>query len=149
VYAATLGVNGVMRTATFPPTTLPQGAHLQVRWDGDTAQLVSASGRVIATAPATIKRGAPFRMLRAPKGVHARRLGRRVAVAWLARARTGYTITSGQSRGAAGTHLLKSVRAGASGRRRMTIRLPRGDRWVGVRALRGSTTSRMVPSRVR
>jgi hypothetical protein len=149
VYAATLGVDGTLRTATFPATTLPQGTALHVQWNGATAQLVSPGGHVIATAVVTTRHGSRFAVLPTPRALKARRVGRQVTVSWLGAAATSYSVSSGTSPAGAGAHLLKSIKRGAAGRRRVVVRAHKGDRWIGLRAIKGSTTSRMVTAQVR
>jgi hypothetical protein len=149
VYAAAFGVDGVMREATFAPTTLPRRVPLHVRWRGPAAELFSAGGDLLATAPVTTTRGSPFPMLPLPRAVHARRNGQDVVVTWLARPRTSYTVTSGPTRGRAHWDTVTFVRDGQTGRRRITVRLPKGDRWIGVRAVRDSVFSRLVATQVR
>jgi hypothetical protein len=149
VYAAVFGADGVMRTATFAPLMLPKGMPLGVRWRGPAAELFSADGHVLAMAPIASTQGSRFAMLPLPRAVHARRAGDAVVITWLARRRTSYTIESGRDRGAAGTRPVTYVRDGPTGRRRIVVRLPRGDRWVGVRAVRDTTFSRLVATPVR
>jgi hypothetical protein len=148
-YVATLGYDGVLREATFPATTLPNQVRLQVRRMPGTAKLVTASGDVIATAPLMTTRLSRFHVLPLPKGVHARRIGAQVVVSWLARPRTGYKISAGPTRGAAGVYVIRYVSAGAGGRRRASVSLPKSNRWIGVRALGSDATSRLAPTRIR
>jgi len=72
-----------------------------------------------------------------------------VVLLWRAAAHTGYLVTSGPTRGAARMHELKWVSAASAGARRIVVRLPAGHRWIGLRAVKGSTTSRIVARRVR
>jgi hypothetical protein len=148
IYVATLGIDGVLRETTFPATTLPKGVPLEVRRERGSARVVTPSGQVLASAAITATRGERFPMLPRPHGLHARRDGERIVVSWLAAPRTDYKITSGTSRAGAGVHVHTYVTAGRPGRRRVELRLPQREDWVGLSAIRGSTTSRMVVARV-
>jgi hypothetical protein len=148
VYAAALGVDGTLKTATFPATALPQGTQLHVVWDGTTAKLLSPAGRMIAVARVTTAHGSRFPVVAGPRGVKARRVGRRVVVSWRAKVQTSYSLSAGASRAAAGARLLKTQARGRAGRRRVVVRLRKAERWVGVRALKGSARSRIVAAKV-
>jgi hypothetical protein len=144
VFVSTLGVDGTRRSATFAPVALPKGEPLHVTRTAAGAQLRTRSGAVLASASLEVEHGSAFHMLRRPRGVHVRRVGDRVRVSWIARARTGYRITSGSTRGSAGRQELAYSDDGRSGRRAVTVDLPAGHRWVGVRAVHLYTFSRMV-----
>jgi hypothetical protein len=148
LYAAAFWPNGVSRRATFPATALPDGVPLRISWDRDTAQLLSPTGGRVATAQARTSFGKPFPMLPLPRQVHLRRVHGGVALTWRAAADTVYDVTSGATRAAARAHALVQVREGQAGRRRVVVRPERGDRWIGVRAIRGSTFSRTVTRRL-
>jgi hypothetical protein len=149
LYVAALGVDGSMRTATLAPTTLPRGSKLEVRWNGANAELRAPDGRVLARATVTTVRGSRFPMLALPKALHAQRSGRRVVVTWRARSRTSYAVSVGADRARAGTRKVQFVRAGRATRHRLVLRLRQRDRWVGLRAIRGSVTSRLAVAKIR
>lgn len=148
LYVAALGTDGVRRTATFPATALPERVRLRVSWDRERAQLLSPTGRQVATAKVRTSLGSSFPMLPRPRQVHVRPVRDGVAVTWLAAAHTVYAVTSGVARGAARSHSLVQVREGPAGRRRVVVRPVRGDRWIGVWAIRDSTFSRTVTLRL-
>jgi hypothetical protein len=81
--------------------------------------------------------------------VQVRRVHGGVAVTWLAAADTSYAVTPGATRGAAAVLSVSNVPKGEAGRRRVVVRPERGDRWIGVRAIQGSTFSRTVTRRLR
>jgi hypothetical protein len=87
-------------------------------------------------------------MLPRPRQVHIRPVHGRIAVTWLAEADTVYAVTSGATRGAARSHALVQVREGPAGHRRVVVQPVRGDRWIGVWAIRDSTFSRTVALRL-
>jgi hypothetical protein len=144
VYATAFDPVGVMRAATFAPTELPGGTPLRFTWNASTAALVEPDGNVVATAPVEIDRVLPFRMLPTPKGVHVHRSGSTVLVSWIGRRGTFYNVSSGATPGTA----LWDVRV-QTPRDRAAVRLPKGHHWIGVRAIRGTTFSRIVRVRVR
>jgi hypothetical protein len=144
VFVSTLGVDGTWRSATFAPVALPKSEPLHVTRSAGSAQLRTRSGAVLASAPLEVRHGSAFHMLRRPRGVHVRRVGEQVRVSWMARPRTGYRITCGATRGAAGVRELAYSDYGPAGRRAVTLDLPAGDRWIGIRAVHRYTFSRMV-----
>jgi hypothetical protein len=148
LYVAAFGEDGMRRTATFPATALPNGVRLRVSWDGERAQLVSPSGRQVAAAKVRTVLGPPFPMLPRPRQVAIRAVDGRIAVTWLAAEDTVYAVGSGATRGGARSHSLVQVREGRAGRRRVVVRPERGDRWIGVWAIRDSTFSRTVTRRL-
>jgi hypothetical protein len=148
LYVNAFWTHGERRTATFPATVLPHGLRLRVSWDRKRAQLLSPTGRRLATAPVRTSFGKPFAMLQRPRQVHVRRVRGGVAVTWRAAADTGYAVASGATRGGAHAHSLADVREGHAGRRWVVVRPERGDQWIGVRAIRDSTFSRIVTARL-
>jgi hypothetical protein len=149
LYVEAFWPSGVRRTATFAPTALPDGVPLRVVWDRTSARLLSPAGEEVAAAEARTTIGSRFPMLPPPRQVHVRRAHGGVAVTWRAAADSAYDITSGATRGAARAHALIQVPEGPAGRRRVVVRPERGDRWIGLRAIRGSTFSPTVTHRLR
>jgi hypothetical protein len=148
LYVDAFWPSGERRRATFPATVLPRGVRLHVSWNRERAQLVSPDGRPVATTQVRTSFDEPFAMLPRPRQVHVRRVHGGVAVSWDAAADTVYGLTSGVTRGGAGAHSFTQVQEGQAGRRRVVVRPGSGDHWIGVRAIRGSTFSRMVTLRL-
>lgn len=143
VYAAALGTNGVMHHATFAPVVLPKGVRLRFRWTNTTATLTTSAGDVLATAPVESRRGSPFHMLPRPKRVRAHRQGSKVAISWIGAPRESYDVLSGETRGSVGNRLVQT------GKQHVVLQLPKRHRWIGVRAVRDESFSRIVRVRVR
>ncbi|HEX6712222.1 MAG TPA: hypothetical protein VF066_02515 [Thermoleophilaceae bacterium] len=143
VYAAAFGTNGVMHHATFVPFVLPKDVRLRFRWTNAAATLTTSAGDVLATAPVDSWRGSPFHMLSRPKRVRAHRRGNKVAISWIGAPRERYDLLSGETRGSVSNRLVQTAA------QRVVLRLPKGHRWIGVRALRGYRFSRIVRIRVR
>jgi hypothetical protein len=145
VYAMAFDPRGVIRAATFAPTALPKDTPLRVTWNRSTAALIGPDGKAVVTAPVQTRHVARFRMLAMPRGVRAHRTGSRAVISWRARPGLVYGITSGPSFGAARSNFLVF----RTSEHRVTVRLPKGHRWIGVRAYSNDAFSRIVRVRVR